>query len=104
MFAICATVSPALAHPDPSIIRGHIRAKMPAFRACYEQALQKDPKLEGKVVARFTILKTGEVVDTTATGIPEINACIVRVVRSVRFPSNPRGSMVVSYPFVFVPR
>ena len=100
---VCALVTVAAAYPDKSPIRRAIRAEMGRFRACYEAALVKDPKLEGKVVAKFTIGAKGDVVESTAEGMPAIDACIAGVIKTIKFPAY--GSvMVVNYPFAFAPR
>ncbi|MBL9016011.1 MAG: AgmX/PglI C-terminal domain-containing protein, partial [Myxococcales bacterium] len=84
-------------------IRRAIRAEMGRFRFCYEKALLKDPKLEGKVVAKFTIGAKGDVVEATAEGMPAIDACIAGVIKTIKFPAY-GSAMVVSYPFAFAPR
>ncbi len=100
---VCALATVAAAYPDKSPIRRAIRAQMGRFRACYENALLKDPKLEGKVVAKFTIGVKGDVVDSTATGMPPIDSCIADVIKTIKFPAY-GSTMVVNYPFAFAPR
>ena len=100
---VCALVTVASAYPDKSPIRRAIRAQMGRFRACYENALLKDPKLEGKVVSKFTIDAKGAVVEVTTDGMPAIDGCISDVIKTIKFPAY--GSvMVVNYPFAFAPR
>lgn len=100
---VCALVTVASAYPDKSPIRRAIRAEMGRFRACYEKALLKDPKLEGKVVAKFTIDAKGTVNQVTAEGMPAIDACVAGVIKTIQFPAY--GSvMQISYPFAFAPR
>ncbi len=103
---LCALAASAGAYPDLSPIRREIRAHMREFRACYEKALESDPKLEGRVVAKFTIGQTGAVTQSTAEGLPGVDACVARVISKLTFPPAPRskGSIAVSYPFVFQPR
>ena len=98
---VCAAVTAAAAYPDLSPIRREIRAHMAQFRGCYEKALQKNPKLEGKVVAKFGIDKNGDVVEASAEGMPEIDACITSVVKTLKFPAGYRKVIQVNYPFVF---
>jgi hypothetical protein len=100
---VCLLAATAGAYPDKSPIRRAIRAEMGRFRACYERALVKDPKLEGKVVAKFTIDAKGNVADATAEGMPPIDACIAGVIKTIKFPAY-GSTMVVSYPFAFAPR
>jgi len=100
---VCLLAATAAAYPDKSPIRRAIRAEMGRFRACYEAALAKNPTLEGTVVARFTIGAKGDVVESTAEGMPAIDPCVARVIKTIKFPAY--GSvMQVSYPFAFAPR
>jgi len=104
VLVVCGLATTAFAHPDKSLIRHEIRLRLPDFRRCYDDELAKHPKLEGKVVATFTILSTGKVADSRATGMPVVEDCVARVIRGITFPPNRKGSMFVSYPFVFQPR
>jgi hypothetical protein len=100
---VCALATVASAYPDKSPIRRAIRAEMGRFRACYEKALLQDPKLEGKVVAKFAIGPKGDVVESTASGMPAINACIADVIKTIKFPAY--GNVVqINYPLAFAPR
>lgn len=103
MAVVCLLAASAAAYPDKSPIRRAIRAQMGRFRACYEAALVKDPKLAGNVVAKFTIDVKGDVVESTAEGMPPIDRCIADVVKTIKFPAY--GSVVkINYPFAFAPR
>ena len=73
-------------------------------RACYDKELARHPGLEGKVIATFTIDAAGAVIDSKATGLPVVADCVAGVIRTLRFPPNGKGSVVVNYPFVFTPR
>jgi hypothetical protein len=91
---------------DKDIIRRTIRLRMSEFRSCYEKQLQREPDLNGKVVAKFTIGRSGHVVHTTiATGMqPDVDACIKRVFTRMVFPKPTNdGVVTVSYPLVFSP-
>jgi outer membrane biosynthesis protein TonB len=103
---LCGVVGSAAAYPDFSPLRREIRAHMRQFRACYERALENNPKLEGKVVARFTIGQTGAVIESTAEGLPGVDACVAGVISKLKFPPVPasKGTITVNYPFVFQPR
>jgi outer membrane biosynthesis protein TonB len=103
---LCALATPAAAELDKSIIRGNIRAHMREFRACYEKALEKNPKLEGMVTASFVIIGNGTVEESTATGLPGVDACVAKAVSRIKFPALPRskGTVKVNYPFEFRPR
>jgi len=103
---LCALAASAAAYPDFSPMRREIRAHNREFRACYERALEKDPKLEGRVVAKFTIGQTGAVIESTAEGMPPIDACVAGVIAKLKFPPLPKSknAITISYPFVFQPR
>lgn len=103
---VCFLAVPAGAYPDTSLIRHEIRAHMRAFRGCYTAALAKDPDLAGKVTAVFVIGATGDVVESTASGLPGVDACIAREIAKIKFPPAPKskGPIRISYPFVFQPR
>ncbi len=102
---LCGLAASAGAHPDTSLIRRQIRVHLREIQACYAKALVKEPTLQGRVVATFTIGKTGAVTASTAEGLPAIDACIAGVIRTIKFPPAPpsKGSINVSYPFVFHP-
>lgn len=103
---VLALAGSAAAYPDFSLVRREVRAHNREFRACYERALVKDPKLEGRVVAEFVIGRTGAVIESTASGLPGVDACVAKVISKIRFPPAPKskGTIKVSYPFVFQPR
>ncbi len=100
---VVCVVAPAVGHPDPSPIRHAIRIRMPVFRACYTEELAKHPGLEGKVIATFTIATTGKVTESRARGLPVVEDCVAKVIRTITFPPIRKGSTIVNYPFVFVP-
>lgn len=103
---VCAFAGSAGAYLDNSLIRREIRAHMREFRACYTAALKKDPKLAGKVTAVFVIGTTGAVVESRASGLPGVDTCVAREISKIKFPPAPKakGTIQISYPFVFQPR
>ncbi len=91
---------------DKGIIQRVIRANMAQIRYCYERELARSPGLYGKVIVKFVIAATGrvsnaQVVETTMKN-EALEQCLIKKVRSWRFPK-PRGGgiVIVSYPFVF---
>ena len=42
----------------PEVVKRIVRQNFGRFRLCYENGLRTNPKLAGKVVVTFTILKT----------------------------------------------
>jgi outer membrane biosynthesis protein TonB len=92
---------------DQSKLAAFVKARMGLIKACYENALKRNPKLKGKITIRFTILETGGLSDVApglnAVGAPEVASCIVNTMRSWRMPFRPSGPVTVEYPFVFQP-
>ena len=76
-----------------------IATSMPKLAPCYEQQLAKQVDVAARVDVIFTIGTTGSVTDVHAAGVNvEIEACIVDVVRQLRFPSPVGGTVTVHYP------
>lgn len=78
----------------------------PGFRACYNQGLQSDPGMSGKVVVAAKISPNGEVASADAaqnTGLsPGVVQCILRKVRNAQFDApGPNGS-TIQIPVTFV--
>lgn len=92
---------------DQQKLAAFVRARMGLIKACYENALKRNPGLKGKLSIRFTILETGGVSDVQAAvnslGSPEVAACIVNTMRTWRTQFKPSGPVTVEYPFVFAP-
>jgi hypothetical protein len=93
---------------DKEIIRRIVRHNINQVRYCYEQALTKQPKLDGRLVAQFTISGTGaviaSVVQSSTLHSPAVEMCVVNAIRRWEFPApEGRGLAIVSYPFQFTP-
>ena len=101
--------------PGRTIIKGSlskaeigrvIRRNLARFRFCYEKQLASNPNLGGKISVYFTIAPTGSVakatVRETSMNDATVEACVLKVMRSLKFPK-PKGGgiVVVTYPFVF---
>jgi TonB family protein len=83
-----------------------MKANLVRFKRCYEVQLKTKPKLEGTIIPRFTIGDRGTVTDasiaSTSMNDPEVEACVLSVVRELQFPPTQRGrTMVISYPLKF---
>jgi len=109
---VSGTVAAEEAEVDSSDIEqgklaSFVRARMGLIKACYENALKRNPKLRGKISIRFTILETGGLSDIqpaqNTVGSPDVAACIVNTMRSWRTQFRPSGPVTVEYPFVFQP-
>jgi hypothetical protein len=92
---------------DQGKLNAFVRARMGLIKACYENALKRNPNLKGKISIRFTILETGGLADVSAVqnsmGAPEVAACIMNTMRSWRTQFRPSDPATVEYPFVFSP-
>jgi TonB family protein len=93
---------------DKDIIRRIVRAHINEVRHCYNQGLQFDPDLSGRVAVKFTISAEGKVTESSeASGTLDdaaVGECVVKAVKRWKFPK-PRGGGVVTvtYPFVLEP-
>ena len=90
---------------DRDLIADVINRNMGQVRFCYEQGLQGDPALAGRVAIGFTIGGNGIVrtagVESTTLNSKLVEECIVMRLRSWKFPLPSGGVDVkVSFPFV----
>jgi TonB family protein len=93
---------------DKEIIRRIVRRHLNEVKYCYDQALVRQPKLDGRVVVKFTISGTGQVlasfVQSTTLGSPAVEMCVANAVKRWDFPAPRQGGLaIVSYPFTFSP-
>jgi len=82
-----------------------VRRRAGSIRNCYEQRLQVNPRLRGKVTARWTIGLNGRV--TSASIISNslrdgaVTSCILRAIRRMSFNKPEGGVCIVQWPFIF---
>ena len=93
---------------DKEIIRRIVRRHVNEVRYCYEQALTKQPKLDGRLVTQFTISGTGvvtsSVIASSTLHSVTVESCIVNAIKRWEFPApTGHGIAIVSYPFTFTP-
>jgi tetratricopeptide (TPR) repeat protein len=91
---------------DKEIIRRVLRRAMPGIKFCYEQALQINPSLEGKVKIFFIIAPNGAVSSASPlSGIQtDVDSCVARKISQLSFPAPQGGGIVeITYPFTFEP-
>lgn len=92
---------------DRNGIRNIIRRNRGLIKSCYDTALNKNERLEGKLVLRWDIEEDGSVsragVVSNSIGDKKMASCILNRLRTWRFPVPPRGQIgrVTGYPFVF---
>jgi outer membrane biosynthesis protein TonB len=75
--------------------------------ACYTPGKQRDPKLRGKVIVKFTINADGmaKPVENNGSNLTDdaVIACVVRTIKTLHFQKPLEGSVTVVYPFIFRP-
>ena len=108
ILAVLATPALAKMRPpdDASLTANQIasvmRSRQPAFRACFNRAIKKNPKLTGRFVYTFTIEATGKVSRAAATaGTAEsapVDTCIVAAIKRIVFPKS-TGPTTINFPF-----
>lgn len=103
-----ATATTTGAGLSAEIIQRVIRQSFPRLRACYQKELAKKPELGGAMVTAFTISPQGTVsqVQVSQSNLqnPELNVCIVDVMRSLQFPPPEGGETIqVRYPLAMSP-
>jgi hypothetical protein len=92
---------------DPAVIQKVVRAAFDDLRACYDVALKKVPDQGGRVALGLELTPDGDVFRAriNATTFPdvEMQACALRLARSLKFPPPPSGSCSIDYPVIFSP-
>lgn len=93
---------------DREIIKRVVRKHRREIKYCYEQELQKNRRLNGEVMVKFTILPNGRVVSSLSASStlnsPAVETCMHSKIKRWIFPE-PRGggTVVVRYPFRLSP-
>jgi hypothetical protein len=90
---------------DKEIIRRVIRRAINQIKFCYEQGLQTNPNLSGRVKIFFVISANGSVASASPVGAgvsSEVDQCVARKISQLSFPAPQGGGIVeVTYPFTF---
>ena len=91
----------------PEVIQRVVRQNFGRFRHCYENALTRNPNLQGRVAARFVIDRTGAVSNVTNGGsdLPDsgVVSCVLGAFYGLGFPAPEGGIVTVVYPITFSP-
>lgn len=93
---------------DAYVVQATIAKYLNQVRACYEQGLQKNPGLTGKVTVNFEVAGNGSLnysrAKSSTLGHPGVEKCITRKMMNWIFPK-PRGgvSVPITYPFLLRP-
>lgn len=104
--ASSATVSGRL---DRKTVQKIIRRNLSGIKWCYQDALQRNPKIRGKVTLSFTILPSGRTQNPSARNKSfkdeALLKCIKRKMTRWKFPQPKDGGVVkVSYPLILKTR
>jgi hypothetical protein len=82
-----------------------VRARSGAFRACYETAAARDPKLQGGVTVSFTVSPGGDVtarIANSSLANARVESCVLRMFNRLRFPTADKSTSA-NWPLVFRP-
>ena len=91
---------------EPGEVAGVVNKRIGAIKGCYEQALKRDPTLQGKLTIRFTISGSGKVSDAKCTLNelpPAVCSCVEGAFMRFRFPPPEGGAVTFEFPFMFTP-
>ena len=94
---------------DATLIRRIVRAHIVEIRDCYDEGLQRDPELAGKLAVQFTIdgakgTVNRSVLVSSDLDDPDVEDCMVKAPTRWVFPKSADGDDVkVTYPFVLSP-
>ncbi|HTV21625.1 MAG TPA: AgmX/PglI C-terminal domain-containing protein, partial [Polyangiaceae bacterium] len=76
-----------------------------AFRACYETAAARDPKLAGGITVSFTVSTNGDVaarIANSSLANPRVESCVLRTFNRMHFPTADKPTSA-NWPLVFRP-
>jgi len=82
-----------------------VRARNGAFRACYESAAARDPKLQGGLTVSFTVSPNGSVsarITNSSIANERVEGCVLRTFNRLRFPAADKPTNA-NFPLVFHP-
>jgi TonB family protein len=90
---------------DEKTVQQYIRRYLSGIKWCYQDRLQSNRKLGGKVTLAFTILPNGGVIDArtmnSSLGDADLEQCIATKMARWKFPSPKDGGTVeVAYPLI----
>lgn len=91
---------------DKDVIMKVIKRHQNEIKFCYEQELQQNPSLAGKVAVAWTIDPSGGVseaaVSESSIGNANVESCILQRIRRWKFPEPEGGGIVnVTFPWIF---
>jgi serine/threonine protein kinase len=90
---------------DMQKIQGAIQVRKKALRSCYEKALERNPKIGGKVTFRFVIDGHGRLfqlrIGDSSLPDPVAQKCFLGALSDMTLPPPAGGSLTVAYPMTF---
>lgn len=88
---------------DKQRVRRAVLDHADLLQKCYEDQLQVDPDLSGRVQVSFVISDRGDVLSASATGLGDaVDYCVAgQIARIVFSPRRDGSSVVVNYPLRF---
>jgi hypothetical protein len=94
-------------HLPIEVIQRVVRQNFGRFRICYEAGLATNPNLQGRVMTKFVVDRSGAVTAAQDGGsdLPNqsVVQCVVRAFSDLSFPQPEGGIVTVVYPLVFFP-
>ena len=90
---------------SPDQISRVVRARAGAFRACYESAAARDPRLEGGITVSFSVSTSGSVtarIGNSSLSNARVESCVLRTFNRLRFPTADKPTSA-NWPLVFRP-
>jgi hypothetical protein len=91
----------------PEEVVKRVQADLPALRACYADALKRDPSLHGKVTVSFRVDTAGAVLESkvkdSSVNDATLGTCMADEIKKLSFPASPGGIMQAYYPFELSP-
>ncbi|MCA9490124.1 MAG: AgmX/PglI C-terminal domain-containing protein [Myxococcales bacterium] len=92
---------------DKAIVSRVLARSRAGMRACYEQALSRNPSASGSIEVRITVGPSGSVSSATTAadtiGDPALASCLVSGAKRMTFPEPQGGSATIVVPLVFAP-
>jgi TonB family protein len=87
-------------------VRQAVEARMPSLRKIYNDYLKEKSSFSGKIMLRFTIASSGEIIDisiiSSTTGFPEFEEEIQKRIATWKWKTIEGGNTIVTIPFDFV--
>lgn len=90
---------------SPDQISRVVRARQGAFRACYDSAAARDPKLAGGITVSFSVSPAGSVtarIASSSLANARVESCVLRTFNRLRFPTADAPTSA-NWPLVFRP-